>query len=35
MNAEKELLSGKGFSCVPPALGCEGCEEMGAVAVSQ
>lgn len=34
MNAAKELPGGKGFSCVAPALGCEGYEETGSVAIS-
>lgn len=34
MNAAKELLGSKGFSCVPPALRCKGYEETGSVAVS-
>lgn len=29
MNTTKELVGGKGFSCMPPALGHEGYEETG------
>lgn len=34
MNAARELLGSKGFSCVPPALHCKGYEKTGSVAVS-
>lgn len=29
MNTTKELVGDKGFSCMPPALGCECYEEIG------